>query len=93
VFNAAAPPWLTCDRRIAVRSYFVKLPFMQRALFVLGICISLVGLAWPWISKLPIGRLPGDILIERPGFRVFLPITTMLIISLLISLILMLFRK
>jgi DUF2905 family protein len=66
---------------------------MQRALFVLGICISLVGLAWPWISKLPIGRLPGDILIERPGLRVFLPITTMIVISVLISLILMLFRK
>ena len=55
--------------------------------------ISLVGLAWPWISKLPLGRLPGDILIERPGFRLFLPITTMIVISVLISLILMLFRK
>lgn len=66
---------------------------MQRGLFVLGIVISLVGLAWPWISKLPLGRLPGDILIERPGFRVFLPITTMIVISVLISLILMLFRK
>ena len=66
---------------------------MQRGLFVLGICISLVGLAWPWISKLPLGRLPGDILIERPGLRVFLPITTMIVISVLISLILMLFRK
>jgi hypothetical protein len=71
----------------------VKLGSMQRALFALGIVISLVGLAWPWISKLPLGRLPGDILIERPGFRFFLPITTMIVISLLISLILMLFRK
>ncbi|HKR34125.1 MAG TPA: DUF2905 domain-containing protein [Steroidobacteraceae bacterium] len=66
---------------------------MQRALFILGILISLVGLAWPWISKLPLGRLPGDILIDRPGFRVFLPITTMIVISVLISLVLMLFRK
>ena len=66
---------------------------MQRALFALGIIIALVGLAWPWISKLPLGRLPGDFLIERPGFRLFLPFTTMLIISALISLILMLFRK
>ena len=66
---------------------------MQRALFALGIIIALVGLAWPWISKLPLGRLPGDFLIERPGFRLFLPFTTMLIISVLISLILMLFRK
>ena len=66
---------------------------MQRALFILGIVISLVGLAWPWVSKLPLGRLPGDILIERPGFRLFLPFTTMIVISLLITLILMLFRK
>ena len=66
---------------------------LQRALFILGIIISLVGLAWPWISQLPLGRLPGDILIEREGFRLFLPITTMIVISVLISLILMLFRK
>jgi Protein of unknown function (DUF2905) len=72
------------------RSHFLG---MQRALFALGIIIALVGLAWPWISKLPLGRLPGDFLIERPGFRLFLPFTTMLIISVLISLILMLFRK
>ena len=66
---------------------------MQRALFALGIVIALVGLAWPWISKLPLGRLPGDFLIERPGFKLFVPFTTMLVISVLISLILWLFRK
>jgi Protein of unknown function (DUF2905) len=66
---------------------------VQRALFALGIIIALVGLAWPWISKLPLGRLPGDFLIERPGFRLFMPFTTMIVISLLITLILMLFRK
>jgi hypothetical protein len=66
---------------------------MQRSLIVLGLVIALVGLAWPWISKLPIGRLPGDIMIDRPGFKLFFPLTTMVIISLLISLILMFFRK
>jgi hypothetical protein len=66
---------------------------VQRALFALGIIIALVGLAWPWISKLPLGRLPGDLLIERPGFRLFVPFTTMVVISLLISLIVWLFRK
>jgi hypothetical protein len=66
---------------------------VQRALFALGIIIALVGLAWPWISKLPLGRLPGDFLIERPGFRLFIPFTTMIVISLLITVILMLFRK
>lgn len=66
---------------------------MQRSLIILGLVIALVGVAWPWVSKLPIGRLPGDILIDRPGFRLFFPLTTMVIISIVISLILMLFRK
>lgn len=71
------------------RSYFA----MQRSLIVLGLLIAVVGLAWPWVSQLPLGRLPGDIMIDRPGFRFFFPITTMIIISVLISLILMIFRK
>lgn len=66
---------------------------MQRALVILGLVIALIGLAWPWLSKLPLGRLPGDIMIERPGMRFFFPITTMIILSLVISLILALFRK
>jgi hypothetical protein len=66
---------------------------MQRSLIVLGLLIAVVGLAWPWISKLPIGRLPGDIMIDRPGFKLFFPFTTLLIISVLISVILMFFRK
>jgi hypothetical protein len=66
---------------------------MQRSLIILGLLIALVGVAWPWVSKLPIGRLPGDFMIDRPGFRFFFPLTTMIIISVVISLILMLFRK
>lgn len=66
---------------------------MQRSLIILGLLIALVGVAWPWVSKLPLGRLPGDFLIDRPGFRFFFPFTTMVIISVVISLILMIFRK
>lgn len=66
---------------------------MQRSLIVLGLLIAAVGLAWPWISKLPIGRLPGDFMIDRPGFKLFFPLTTMIIVSVLISVILMFFRK
>jgi hypothetical protein len=66
---------------------------MQRSLIILGLLIALVGAAWPWVSKLPLGRLPGDIMIDRPGFRFFFPLTTMVIISVVISVILMLFRK
>jgi hypothetical protein len=66
---------------------------MQRSLIVLGLLIALVGVAWPWVSRLPIGRLPGDFMIDRPGFKLFFPLTTMVIISVVISIILMLFRK
>lgn len=66
---------------------------MQRLLVILGLTILAVGLLWPWLSKLPLGRLPGDIVIERESFRFFLPITTMVLASLLISLLLWLFRR
>jgi hypothetical protein len=66
---------------------------MQKTLILLGIVILAVGLLWPWLGKLPIGRLPGDIIIDRPHLKVFIPITTMIIISLVVSLILWLIRK
>ena len=52
-----------------------------------------VGLLWPWLSKLPIGRLPGDILIDRPGFKLFAPFTTMIVLGLVLSLILWWLRR
>ena len=66
---------------------------MQKLLIALGLLVLLIGLAWPWLSQLPFGRLPGDIVIERPGFRFYLPITTMLLVSVVLSLLLWLFRR
>ncbi|MGM0593965.1 MAG: DUF2905 domain-containing protein, partial [Pseudomonadota bacterium] len=66
---------------------------MQRSLITLGVIIVAIGLLWPWLGKLPLGRLPGDIAIHRPGFKLYFPITTMVLISLLISLVVWLFRK
>jgi Protein of unknown function (DUF2905) len=66
---------------------------MQKTLIILGITILLTGLLWPWLSKLPFGRLPGDIIIDKPGFKLFFPITSMLLVSGLVSLIMWLFRK
>ena len=66
---------------------------MTRLLVTLGVVFIIVGLAWPWLSKLGLGRLPGDIVIERENFRFFFPITTMILISLALSLIFWLFRK
>jgi hypothetical protein len=66
---------------------------MQRALIIIGIVILVAGLLWPWLVKLPVGRLPGDIVINRPGFKLYFPVTTMILISLLLSLIVWLLRK
>lgn len=66
---------------------------MQRILIVIGAVVILLGLAWPWLSKLPIGRLPGDIVVDRPGFKFFFPVTTMILLSIALSLILWLFRR
>ena len=52
-----------------------------------------MGLLWPWLSRLGLGRLPGDINIERDGFHFFFPITTGLIISVLLTLILWILRR
>jgi len=64
-----------------------------RILVVAGVILVVVGLAWPWLSRLPFGRLPGDILIDRPDLKVFVPITTMIIISAVLSVLLWLFRR
>ena len=66
---------------------------VQRMLIVAGLAILVVGLLWPWLGKLPLGRLPGDIVVDRPGFKAFFPLTTMLIVSVVVSLLLWLFRR
>ena len=66
---------------------------MQRILVTVGLLIAVVGLLWPWLSKLPLGRLPGDLVIDRPGFKLFAPFTTMIIVSLVLSLLVWLLRR
>lgn len=66
---------------------------MQRLLIVLGVVILLVGVAWPWLSKLGLGRLPGDINIERDGWSFHFPLMTSVIVSLVLTLLVWLFRK
>lgn len=66
---------------------------MGRWLVIAGLLLVVLGIAWPWITKLGLGRLPGDIRIERDGFGFYFPITTSLIVSLVISLLIWLFRR
>lgn len=66
---------------------------LPRLLIIIGVVFIVLGLLWPLLSKLGLGRLPGDIAIEREGFRFYFPITTSIIVSLVITLLLWLLRK
>lgn len=66
---------------------------MQRTLIYGGLILVAVGVMWPWLARLPLGRLPGDIIIDRPGFKLYIPVSTMILVSLLLSLLTRLFRK
>jgi hypothetical protein len=66
---------------------------MNRILILLGTLLILAGLSWHWLRRLPLFRLPGDVVIDRPGFKFFFPLTTMLIVSVVISLVAWLLRR
>jgi hypothetical protein len=66
---------------------------MKRLLIGLGVFLIIAGLLWPWLKKINLFHLPGDIVIDRPGLKLFIPITTMLIVSLVLSLLAWLIRK
>jgi Protein of unknown function (DUF2905) len=66
---------------------------VARWLIILGVVLVLAGLLWPWLGRLGLGRLPGDLVIERENFRLYLPLTTSLLISLALSLILWLLNR
>lgn len=66
---------------------------MRKLLIVLGVVFLLAGLIWPFLQKIPLGRLPGDIVIDKPNLKVYIPITSMLILSILLSLIMYFLRK
>ena len=66
---------------------------MGRYLIFLGVAILVVGLAWPWLEKLGLGRLPGDIHIERGNSSFHFPITTSIVVSLVLSALFWIFRR
>ena len=66
---------------------------MQRWLLTIGAVVILLGLAWPYVSKLGLGRLPGDIRIETANGVFYFPLTTSILLSLVLSLVLWLFRR
>jgi hypothetical protein len=66
---------------------------IQKYLIVIGLLIVIIGLFFPYISKIPLFRLPGDIVIEKPNFKFYFPIVSMILISILLSLIFWIIRK
>ncbi len=66
---------------------------MNRILIILGTTLIVAGLIWPWLRRMPLFHLPGDIVIDRPGFKFFFPLTTMLIVSAVISVLSWLLRR
>jgi len=66
---------------------------MQRLLIAVGLLLLAAGLLWPWLSKFPFGRLPGDLSIQREGFNFYFPLTTSIIVSLVLTLLVWWWRK
>jgi Protein of unknown function (DUF2905) len=66
---------------------------LNRILIILGTTLIVAGLIWPWLRRMPLFHLPGDIIIDRPGFKFFFPLTTMLIVSAVISFLSWLLRR
>ena len=60
---------------------------MARTLIILGIVILVVGLLWPYLSRIGLGRLPGDIVIERENMTFYFPLMTCLLVSVVLSLV------
>ena len=66
---------------------------VQRVLIIAGIALFVLGILWPWIRKLGFGRLPGDIVIEREGFHFYFPVTTMILLSIVVSIVIYFLKK
>lgn len=67
--------------------------FAQKVLLLVGFVFVLAALFWPYLSKLPFGRLPGDIIITRDNFSFYFPLTTMLLVSIVVTVIVRLVQK
>ena len=66
---------------------------MNRFLLVLGIVFVIAALLWPWLKRMDLFHLPDDIVVDRPGFTFMFPVTTMLIVSAVLSLLAWLMRR
>lgn len=66
---------------------------MSRFLITLGIILVVAGILWPVFQKMGLGRLPGDLAFGGENFRVYIPITTSILISIALTLVLWLLNR
>lgn len=66
---------------------------MSRTLILIGLALVAIGVLWPWLAKLGIGQLPGDILIKRDNFVFYAPLTSGLLVSVVLSAIFWFFSR
>lgn len=66
---------------------------VARMLIIAGVALIVIGMIWSVAERFGLGRLPGDIAIERENFRFYFPVTTSILVSLVLSLLLWLFRR
>ncbi len=70
-----------------------ELPPVSRLLVGAGLLLIVMGLLWPLVARLGLGRLPGDIVIEREGVHIYFPIVTGLILSAILTALFWFFRR
>ena len=66
---------------------------MSRTLIVIGLAIALIGVLWPWLGRLGLGRLPGDIMIHRGNVTFYAPLGTAIVVSILLSVVVWLLNR
>jgi len=66
---------------------------VSKWLITVGLILVAAGLLWPLMSKLGLGRLPGDIVVRREGFSLYFPLMTCLVVSVVVSIIIWIFRR
>jgi polyferredoxin len=66
---------------------------MSRTLILIGLLLVAAGILWPWLARLGLGRLPGDILIRRENFVFYAPLASGLLLSVMLSIIFWLFNR
>jgi hypothetical protein len=66
---------------------------VSKWLIIVGLIFVAAGLLWPLMSKLGLGRLPGDLVVRRDGFSLYFPLMTCLVISMVVSIVIWIFRR